>query len=1351
MPVPSNLTEPAVRFGVDNLDMLLGKHTENHLHGYGKSVEDRFSMTISGRHGLGKSVMALHAISDYASRVYKDNLGHKILCLYISTDLSFEKAQETWHKFSLDFPHYRRWNLFGDQETADRRPMTSALKEFKMPLYRVAPSVEWLDNNEYEKLDPVNVPSAGKTVVLSEILAAETCPTGVAFLDLESMTGGDDWGLVTNIIAALQPRKPSGTSGATNPEKGLHFVVIDALEGLSFINADNSLTTSNALLRAQIEQILRDAKDTAHLLMISEASQKNQDAAENYVADVVVRLSHEPLGTRYLAKMVSIEKTRSQGHISGKHNLLVRSGKAGSTGFQPHYDEPEKRQIWSTGSPDPDCMAYVDVFHSIDFIDTQFRRKDAVDAARELQGVCDFGIDYLDDLLSHESSPSGLKIGTVTAIVGSPKSYKSLLSYHFLSRAFNSLLSGNIDPNLGNIYPNCYADNATPDAMIQDYKKFWKDRDSATPNNSNCDYAILFTTLPMDSRQLTKRMAEILGAEKVPCNLLSIENNVVVRRIELQTMGASGFYKIIESSVSDVLKRIHGPDFDWRNAKNSAKEKNGNVRVVIDNWAAVVDTYPEVSDDPLLLPNILALFRRTGVTAIIVESQTQESSHPQAMLSNSKLSRMVDHVINTWTVTIDDRKVVAISHAGIQDRWGSTLVRELKAFRDSEFGLYVDPQLEIYGGVEEGKLDNIPIRIRLFTESKSAETYTTNLNNMLKRMFVPQSGYNEIVSTTSTNQSTLMSERYERLQSSVRLHRIHLKETVIWQVAEFWSLPRSENKDTCPGVSDISSYIDGVVHNLAWKRGKLNELVDINDPYGVFRPTEGVPIGPHGVQRREDLYPSPNLKHSALPHDRHPYIWDFGFLAIRRNPWKIALSALSVNTQAIAGNSTSNNNTKTVIEDLLNHGKVNCNWRDFFATCREVARLGSIEPPTRNNIFSIPGSSKETWSCFLLEVWMSEYYSSDTNPESGLKHLFSRKGETVDKKLQNNTWLKVNPNKKTLMRPRNHGETIPEFDFRSLLDVNNISLSLETLCEKGTIPVGVTNPLDALLNAALLIVTHVDIDSYADHDSQTMDRHPDNPEIAMASRVWYKTCPDYYGTFNSNDPIAFRALPGNFSTRGDYFLAIAAGSQSQRLGYRALDLMSSISSNVERTKTGVGLESRRIHKNASIETCLWTDESKPNGFTRPVPRRLMSKEVVEFGRESEPDFHWLWRSCIPHYEPHQHLFQKFIYKIMVMLNGYRSRYRSEWIRGVVLVDALRGGNVSLPVPIPKFYKSIAEEFVGLVNDFIVEMDSTSPSVHDHPALPGPGPAAPTPTTTTSATNTPSDVDDPNAVGNPQQT
>jgi hypothetical protein len=147
---------------------------------------------------------------------------------------------------------------------------------------------------------------------------------------------------------------------------------------------------------------------------------------------------------------------------------------------------------------------------------------------------------------------------------------------------------------------------------------------------------------------------------------------------------------------------------------------------------------------------------------------------------------------------------------------------------------------------------------------------------------------------------------------------------------------------------------------------------------------------------------------------------------------------------------------------------------------------------------------------------------------------------------------------------------------------------------------------------------------------------------AIASRHWYSTACLASPTGPMTLPLVPVRLPGHFSVRGDWDLAIAKGSLSYRLGERALDLLSSRRANVERLRRGIGLPTRDVispRKRGRVWTKLSVvreDGSVRRLFYQDLRRLGASSDLARRDRQA---FYWLWRSSLANYDRHARFWQ----------------------------------------------------------------------------------------------------------------
>ena len=216
-------------------------------------------------------------------------------------------------------------------------------------------------------------------------------------------------------------------------------------------------------------------------------------------------------------------------------------------------------------------------------------------------------------------------------------------------------------------------------------------------------------------------------------------------------------------------------------------------RVVLDDLSTLKDAYPEIGSDPIFLPFLLSFLEREGVTSLIVDSQT---GRPDAVVTGAlerELRALVLHKIQTWRVPFfrgmrDAITVLPPYPSGLASR-----VREVR-WQEKERGsndLVVDPELELFSGLERGDPQPIPLEVRLYAETKSTADYIKEVNEILGRLFTP-------LSTIGPSSRIIFEEpgQYDALRDFCNLQtHTFLDHTMMFQVDEFWASSRHSSEE----------------------------------------------------------------------------------------------------------------------------------------------------------------------------------------------------------------------------------------------------------------------------------------------------------------------------------------------------------------------------------------------------------------------------------------------------------------------------------------------------------------------------------------------------------------------------
>jgi hypothetical protein len=190
----------------------------------------------------------------------------------------------------------------------------------------------------------------------------------------------------------------------------------------------------------------------------------------------------------------------------------------------------------------------------------------------------------------------------------------------------------------------------------------------------------------------------------------------------------------------------------------------------------------------------------------------------------------------------------------------------------------------------------------------------------------------------------------------------------------------------------------------------------------------------------------------------------------------------------------------------------------------------------------------------------------------------------------------------------------------------------------------------------------VDSSSHLNFEFKSRDVSPQ----AVSARHWYNTASKFIDSLTpqqlEDNWIPVR-LPGHFSVRADWFLAVAGGSRSSRLADHALDLLSSQRSNITRLQEGIGLPTRRLFdgKMSHLRTRLISAPQKGKPLANVEYDALRQ---IGAGKSAERDeFFWLWRSGIWAYNRHSRIWHKWLNRTLLQWHSWRQRYGSNWKPG----------------------------------------------------------------------------------------
>ncbi|QEG41415.1 RAD55 family ATPase [Roseimaritima ulvae] len=1227
--MPTNAMDPTnlvLRFGVPSLDRLLGRpyldydntaDPDSAIFGIGlNSLEetedsptgkrvrqDAISVCMIGIDGVGKSTLAMHLASRYRADLNQANSSEddETAVIYVSTDLTFGRADVSWRTFGLDYPDHRIEDPFDVAHVLERHSK-KANSQSRICL---------------KSSDPQDNP-----------LGQQGNRDRVHFIDLATKTTGDDWGYINRLVGSLDDRKSHDAK---------HLLVVDAVEGLEVLVGEIDAYGQQRDRRSRVAQLIRTAAAKCHLVFLVEDTKEGEKTPEEFVADAVIRLTSREVDG-YLDRIVQVEKVRSQSQTPGAHSIIIRPGSGSTTGVMLNADDPPvylpafRQQAEGDPVPFPFLrsrpsrehrqyfQAYVYVLQSLDFINRQVMTADGDRINTKHAPLAGFGIENLDNMLTEEKPRAergeehGLMTSDPVALIGEDGTYKSKLSKAFLAQGMR---------------------------LAQESSNKPRTEEQSPPVKQA---VILITTKTLDCEGLRERIIGHLGSE----DHLD-QQRIFCRRLEVHMMSAETLFHIIRQTVQRAQAALLlDLDIDGKPNKNchwiaDEKERRAEgwrIRLVIDNWASIRDMYPRVREDPLFLPCLMFYLRREGIATIIVGNEGRGFSNGFILKSNHRLRELTATQIYTWRVPFLGESRVAITITPpLQANGRGSVIRELRVLKSRDhsqdspsceqevpvepgsttklpkrprhgkancsYRVVVNRELELYEGLEAGKPEYVPMRVHLYVCSPGAHKYFDSIRHL----------FNEITNSSSDDRNVLFEEQadgYDRLREFVELQGLaRYPYTMVLQVDEYWS--RSQSLQLHDHKVYLTSPTAEVIYTWdeSTKSYANRETFDFitEDPFRLYQPSESdqkqtidqlnskyvnehVKPDEPWTYSREQFFQTNGFSLSKMSQGKRrvqkiPYAWDFGFLMINRSCWKESASK---------GALIEWKDLPTL--EHPNSGRFR--WREFAECCVTAARQrNQVRLDKLNYVpFSIAPEIQETISCLFLEIFCSEI---DANlAESNRKiESSSEVGRTVD-------------------------DVFPH--SRDKTSIWTLSETMECFS-------------DEACKAILIMSALLPPECITDNNVVTPPNSDNN--IPVAVRAWYSAADTIQQTRRSEDIYVPGRLPGSRSVRGDWFIATARGSRSHEMGERAIDLLCSRRGNIVRLQHGIGLPTRDCNHDEQAE--LWTSLWHHSDSNRRT-RKVMLDELVRLGSHpcTSTTFQWLWRSRFKQYDRHARVLRRWI-------------------------------------------------------------------------------------------------------------
>ncbi len=1118
---------PIMRSGIYALDSLFYVPERSNV-----PPAEAVTSCIIGPDGSGKSLLAMHYASTYVYDCRKAG-GTMPLVFYASTDLSLVQAQSAWSSFGLGFPGLRERTI--DQVYRGFTPWDEATALRDLPIEE---NVKFIHVSPVEGEPPGNI----KSLSLSDVVQSPDDYRGTfLFLDLQRESAGDDWTFLNHLLGLLTWQ---------TKEKHPPLLVIDAVEGLETYVGTRDSHGQRRPRRSRVAQLTRTcAQSNAHLVLVIEESQEGRRLPEQFVSDVVLRLRKESHGNE-TTRTLEIEKCRGCGHMSGTNDYYIRRGAGTTTGEQRHWDH--RVIAWGKRKNEPKYLAHFHLIPSLEYIDALFRGND-IPVPRAI-GWPTFGLAALNDQFPKTTENGNVRnfihMGSLTLLLGDAGTMKSRLALNFLAHSFGEDDGG---------------------------------------------AAILLTNGLYDSAQLQKDLVFLNpSANGKP------KERFLCRRLSTRYISSSQFIQIVMSYVHAAQKELlvkagkhpFGPtevmslnDSDYIRSRAADSYR---IRVVIDDWNLILTSHPNIQQDPLFLPTLLAVLQREGVTALIVSTESVRANSQAVAGTPNELRKLdVPHVY-TWSVPFFGERRIAIT-TNIPK--GAERYPEVHELREDAGRLAVDRHFALYTGLDTSAPRRVPLLIRLYGGMHAGHqdpprgmqpSFPRALSQMLGQLF-PAMPENDVVKFEP------FSTYDDFFAFASWLDEARLDHTVVFQIDEFW---RSNNFSLAP----LTDYWNKDI--VASKSEDNPEVFDRNvneDVYDVFQPHVGTngrtifaPEITHKYRKKSELrrcdtffnqsFGAP-VKDSLV--DRIPFLWDFGMILARKDLWERCVSQQTKNSDVDVSEVWNRLCRPGDEIGMIPYKKLDeVSWLAFFDACRRVA---SCAPDANVVPFDVDMNTAESLSCLFLEVWAS-YVAEETF--APIADRTSREDRTI----------------------------------RGLLENEKNVMALFCACEQ---ILSVTGHLRA--------------------KQSNVVRSTCNTEF-VASREWYSTSSAIMSRAGDHHQYSLLSVPGCYSTRGDWFLAVAKGSRSQLVGQRAIDLLSSRRLALLRMQDGLGLAVRDILPDGQIDN-LKSAITRVNPVTKQV-EYLNYGDICQAGPSPDRlNLKWLWRSRLKHYARDSFFLRRWIARL----------------------------------------------------------------------------------------------------------
>ncbi len=697
-----------------------------------------------------------------------------------------------------------------------------------------------------------------------------------------------------------------------------------------------------------------------------------------------------------------------------------------------------------------------------------------------------------------------------------------------------------------------------------------------------------------------------------------------------------------------------------------------NVRIVFDDLSQFRANYPDVNNNHSFLGYLVDVLKNIGVSCLIVDTQPGSPFDILRSDTDRELRSYTDYCVYTWTIRLGGQPRVAVTVTPAVSNDRPSVIRELRGAKntnerkDSD-DVEVDRHLELYSFSDEGEPRLTPIRAIFTDETQGRRSYLAEAEGVIRH----STGH------TFSEEAVILNRTDEWIRGMLnrRPKNLSSHETLLIQVDNWW----------------INCALDaGNVFTQQFLPIRLEARYEANDDPALANP----------IQRAISATPESGNK-------LIPYYWTFGFLLLRHQVWlrgrvsdllptkmehastrgnirqaralativAIAEQLKSVGhdwkekTESIGDDQSERDTTQH--EDPVARYSLGSPvpWVDFLGACNHLrdieASMGRSQEAGFG--FHLACPSGESLNCLVLEMWLSCYDDLSTK-------LSVREKELEAELL---SACRTQPGEGSdVEKARSKLRTIND-TYRKLItegaERRKASISETLPCAEG-LDKFLGQPLAqcSLFLTLLQLAEALDVKSLICTEDPLDIGNTNQRKDWIASREWYSTAVSACEQFDATDPLVPFSLPGQYSTRGDWFLAAMKESRSEYMAQLAIQGLSSPRAAMDRMQRGIGLPFHTFSENREGSDAL--NRGHRTAIRRTIEGRVgyvyyddLRKIAPSVGCLVRP----IWRGTIKDYPSTARLFRRWVVRCLVDLMQVMEGRKDDWVRASELNFSIR--------------------------------------------------------------------------------